>query len=346
MRRGDVGPFGVVTLLLVLLRPGGRAAALLSRRPGAGGRGRRAAGVPAGAARCCARAASRRPAPTASGSAVRPACRGVRPSRRCPARCSSPRRGRRAGRARPSGVVLAVRRRLRLDRRHRAAYFGGPFGDSFGGRTGWPSGRRSARRPARRRGRGTARPPLRPPVRRRHRRRLRRLRRTRLHDPARRPRRTPPLTRCEFLRAEVRVLACRGVTSCDRVRPPGRRSHERGLGHREHLAPARVRRPRPRRRPRPGRDQREADALAQRRRERAGGDLARRYVGGEQHPHAGPRDAPAGGDQPAQQPRRALLLLGEQHVAPQNASFFQPTAQPRRAWMGVTSRLMSWPCSG
>ena len=31
---------------------------------------------------------------------------------------------------------------------------------------------------------------------------------------------------------------------------------------------------------------------------------------------------------------------------PQNASFFQPTAQPSRASLGVTSREMSWPCSG
>ena len=33
-------------------------------------------------------------------------------------------------------------------------------------------------------------------------------------------------------------------------------------------------------------------------------------------------------------------------VLPQKASFFQPTAQPRRACTGVTSGLMSWPCSG
>ena len=31
---------------------------------------------------------------------------------------------------------------------------------------------------------------------------------------------------------------------------------------------------------------------------------------------------------------------------PQKAGFFQPTAQPSRASLGVTSSEMSWPCSG
>ena len=30
---------------------------------------------------------------------------------------------------------------------------------------------------------------------------------------------------------------------------------------------------------------------------------------------------------------------------PQNAGFFQPTAQPARAWFGVISGDSSWPCS-
>ena len=46
-----------------------------------------------------------------------------------------------------------------------------------------------------------------------------------------------------------------------------------------------------------------------------------------------------GGDQAAQQPRRARPPSRRRARRwPQNASFFQPTAQPSRAWLGVTSR--------
>ena len=63
MRRGDVGPFGVVTLVRRAAGPG--------RRPGRGtgrpgGAGRRAAGAPVRRCRCSAGAGSRRPAPRAS----------------------------------------------------------------------------------------------------------------------------------------------------------------------------------------------------------------------------------------------------------------------------------------
>ena len=94
------------------------------------------------------------------------------------------------------------------------------------------------------------------------------------------------------------------------------------------------------------RDQRQPDALAQRRGERARGDVAERHVVGQADAHAGrgmPRPV-------ATRPRSSRVgpasFSASSASRPQNASFFQPTAQPSRAWLGVTSRLMSWPCSG
>ena len=54
---------------------------------------------------------------------------------------------------------------------------------------------------------------------------------------------------------------------------------------------------------------------AQGRRERAAGDLADPLAGGVEHRHARARDAPPGGAQAPQQPRRAGLLLGQQRLA-------------------------------
>ena len=79
-----------------------------------------------------------------------------------------------------------------------------------------------------------------------------------------------------------------------------------------------------------GVDQRQRDALLQRRRERPAGHLADRRAGSAEHGHVGTRDAALERLEAPQQPARAVLLLGDQRV-PSPERVLLPPDRPGRA---------------
>ena len=108
-----------------------------------------------------------------------------------------------------------------------------------------------------------------------------------------------------------------------------------------HLAPTGAARGRRRRARRPscdaggGVDQGQRDPGAQARGERAAGDLADPLARGVEHGHARARDAPAGRRAAPTAPGRGPASFSASSASrPQNAGFFQPTAQPARACIG------------